>query len=130
MGRSTETVRTTLKTYDQAHPDRAIFPPSTAPLDETDKAKIHRLYAGGRGVSVENLATQFGRTRSSIYRILNEMRARRILATKLEFMGNETFADPKAKAEILAEMPLPADGKAPEADEGPQGPAPLPGEPV
>jgi RNA polymerase primary sigma factor len=121
MGRSTETVRTTLKSYDLSHPDRAIFPPSTAPLDETDKAKIHRLYANGRGVSAENLATQFGRTRSSIYRILNEMRARRILSTKLEFMPNESFADPKAKAEILAEMPLPADGKAPRRTKAPKG---------
>ena len=121
MERSTETVRTTLKAYDQAHPDRAIFPTSNAPLDETDKAKIHRLYAGGRGVSAENLATQFGRTRSSIYRILNEMRARRILSIKLEFMANPTFDDPKLRDELLAPVPLPADGKPPRKTKAPKG---------
>ena len=59
MERSTETVRMTLKTYDIEHPDRAIFPPSTAPLDESTKAKIYRLYNHGRGVSAEKLADQF-----------------------------------------------------------------------
>jgi RNA polymerase primary sigma factor len=121
MERSTETVRMTLKTYDRDHPDRALFPPSTAPLDESDKAKIHRLYAGGRGVSVENLATQFGRTRSSIYRILNEMRARRILSTKLEFMPHVSFDDPKMRDEIIGPIPMPADGKAPRRTKAPKG---------
>jgi RNA polymerase primary sigma factor len=121
MERSTETVRTTLKAYDREHPDRAIFPPSTAPLDETDKAKIYRLYAGGRGVSVENLATQFGRTRSSIYRILNEMRARRILSVKLEYMPHPSFDETKLRDEMLGPIPVPADGKAPRRTKAPKG---------
>ncbi len=121
MERSTETVRTTLKAYDRDHPDRAIFPPSTDPLDETDKSKIHRLYAGSRGVSVEALAAQFGRTRSSIYRILNEMRARRILSTKLEFMPNESFSDSKQAAEIRSPFATTADSKAPRKTKAPKG---------
>jgi len=121
MERSTETVRTTLKSYDREHPERAIFPPSTAPLDETDKAKIYRLYAGGRGVSVENLATQFGRTRSSIYRILNEMRARRILSVKLEYMPHPSFDETKLRDELLGPIPVPADGKAPRRTKAPKG---------
>ena len=121
MERSTETVRTTLKAYDREHPDRAIFPTSTAPLDESDKAQIHRLYAGGRGVSADNLAVQFGRTRSSIYRILNEMRARRILETKLEYMPHPSFDDPAMREEILAPLPGPADGKAPRKTKAPKG---------
>ncbi len=73
MGRSPETVRTTLRDYDREHPDRAVFPGSTPPLDEQAKAQIYRLYR--RGVSADVLVTQFHRTRSSIYRIINEMRA-------------------------------------------------------
>ncbi|HEX8201775.1 MAG TPA: sigma-70 family RNA polymerase sigma factor, partial [Isosphaeraceae bacterium] len=119
MERSPETVRMTLKTYDSQHPDRAIFPPSTAPLDEEAKAQIYRQFR--RGVSVDVLARQFGRTRSSIYRIINEMRALRILGVKLEFMPHPSFDDPAAHAEILGPLPEPVDGRAPRRTKAPKG---------
>ena len=121
MERSTETVRMTLKTYDSEHPDRAIFPPSTAPLDESTKAKIYRLYNHGRGVSAEKLAAQFDRTRSSVYRVLNEMRALRLKEAKLEFMPHPSFDDPAAAAEILGPVPEPLDGKPPRRTKAPKG---------
>jgi RNA polymerase sigma factor (sigma-70 family) len=124
MSRSTETVRTTLKSYDRDHPDRAVFAASASPLDdgaperrEEAKAQLYRLYR--RGVSVEVLAGQFGRTRSSIYRVINEMRARRILGVKLEYMPHPSFEDPKARDEILA--PMPADLKTPRRTKPPKG---------
>lgn len=119
MSRSTETVRLTLKAYDREHPDRAIFGPSTPTLDDDAKDKIylrHRM-----GVSADNLAVEYGRTRSSIYRIINEVRAKRLLETKLEFIGNESFDDPKAKSTIMAPLPQPADGKAPRRPKAPKG---------
>ncbi|WP_152052742.1 sigma-70 family RNA polymerase sigma factor [Tautonia marina] len=119
MSRSPETIRMTLKTYDREHPDRAIFPGSTGPLDPEARAQIYRKFR--TGTSVEVLAKQYGRTRSSIYRVLNELRAERLLETKLEYMHNESFDDPKAAAEILAEMPVPADGKAPRKVKAPKG---------
>ncbi|MEW4566751.1 sigma-70 family RNA polymerase sigma factor [Tautonia sp. JC769] len=119
MSRSPETIRMTLKTYDREHPDRAIFPSSTGPLDTEARAQIYRKFR--TGTSVEVLAKQYGRTRSSIYRVLNELRAERLLETKLEYMHNESFDDPKAAAEILAEMPVPADGKAPRKVKAPKG---------
>jgi RNA polymerase primary sigma factor len=119
MERSTETIRSTLKEFDRVHPDRAIFPPAPGPLDEETKGQIYRLYR--RGVSVDVLAGQFGRTRSSIYRVINEMRARRILSVKLEFMSHSSFEDPAAAAEILGPMPVPADGKAPRRTKPPKG---------
>ena len=119
MARSTETVRLTLKAYDREHPDRAIFAPTPTALDEDAKDQIylrHRM-----GVSADNLAVEFGRTRSSIYRIINEIRARRILETKLEFIGNESFDDPKSRDVIMAPLPAPADGKAPRRPKAPKG---------
>jgi len=119
MARSTETVRLTLKAYDREHPDRAIFGPSSTPLDDDAKAQIylrHRM-----GVSAENLALEYGRTRSSIYRLINEVRAKRILETKLEFIGNESFDDAKTRAVIMAPLPAPADGKAPRRPKAPKG---------
>ncbi len=117
MGRSTESVRTTLKAYDQDHPDRALFPASSGPLDDEAKNQIYLRYR--MGVSVEVLAGQFHRTRSSIYRLINEMRARRILGTKLEFMPHPSFEERDAGAVILS--PMPADGKAPRRTKPPKG---------
>ncbi|WP_169978163.1 sigma-70 family RNA polymerase sigma factor [Tautonia rosea] len=119
MSRSPETIRMTLKTYDREHPDRAIFPGSTGPLDPEARAQIYRKFR--TGTSVEILAKQYGRTRSSIYRVLNELRAERLLEMKLEYMHNESFDDPKAAAEILADMPVPADGKPPRKVKAPKG---------
>ncbi|MGC8644262.1 MAG: sigma factor, partial [Isosphaeraceae bacterium] len=119
MARSTETVRLTLKTYDREHPDRAIFAPAVSPLDDEAKGQIylrHRM-----GVSVDVLSAQFQRTRSSIYRLINEVRAGRILETKLEFIPNPSFDDPAAEAEIMAPMPPPANGKAPRRPKAPKG---------
>lgn len=119
MGRSTETIRTTLKSYDQEHLDRAIFPTSTPPLDDAAKAEIYKQFRFG--LSADVLARQFGRTRSSVYRIINEMRARRLLETKLEYMHNESFDDPSQKDVMLAPLPEPADGKAPRRTKAPKG---------
>jgi len=108
MACSTETVRLTLKAYDRNHPDRTIFPATAPSLDDDAKAQIHRRFR--MGVSAEVLAQQYGRARSSIYRIMNEMRARRILGTKLEFIDHPSFSDPGQAAEILVPMPEPAEG--------------------
>ena len=119
MGRSPETVRMTLKTYDRENPDRAIFPASSGPLDEAAKGQIYKLHR--RGVSAEVLAERFGRTRSSVYRVINEMRALRLREIKLEFMTNPMFELPAAEAEILAALPEPADGRAPRRSKAPKG---------
>src|SRR5579864_5417908 len=119
LARSPETIRMTLKAYDREHPERAIFPPLTGPLDEEAKGRIYRL--NRRGVSAEVLASQFGRTRSSIYRVINEMRARRILGVKLEYILHASFEDPAAHAEILGPMPEPPEGRALRRTKAPKG---------
>ncbi len=81
MGRSVETIRYTLKQFDQEHPDLAIFPNNTGPLREEDKKKIYQQYR--RGVSVDALAKRYCRTKTSIYRVINEMRAQRIMELPL-----------------------------------------------
>jgi RNA polymerase sigma factor (sigma-70 family) len=110
MTRSPETIRLTIKGYDKSHPDRAIFPTASIQIDDEAKANIYRQFR--RGVSADVLATQYRRTRSSIYRILNEMRAHRLLETKIEFMHHPSFDEKSSEAEIMGPMPTPADGRA------------------
>src|SRR5262245_29682212 len=87
-------------------------------LDETTKAHIYRQ--SRRGVSVEVLAVQSGLGRSQVAGVINEMRAKRLLENKLEFMNDPDFEDPEAVVEILGPYPQPATQRSrrPRAPEG------------
>ncbi len=105
MNRSVETIRYTLKQFDEAHPDLAIFPEATGPLSPEAKRNIyqqHRL-----GASVEALSKKFSRTKTSIYRVVNEMRAERILELPLDYMDNPIFHKAGTEKEIMGVMPDP-----------------------
>jgi len=106
-GRSAETIRYTLKRFDQEHPEMAIFPNSHGPLPLKLKQKIYQQYK--RGVSIESLAKRYCRTRANIYRVVGEMRARWIMDLPLDFIPNEQFplvrSEKKDKG-ILGPMPL------------------------
>jgi RNA polymerase sigma factor (sigma-70 family) len=103
LGRSAETVRYTIKNFDRAHPDQALFPAITGPLDEATKQTIYSSYR--RDIAVDTLAKQFQRTRTSIYRVINEVRAKRILGQPLDYIHSPAFDEPRMEAEILGPMP-------------------------
>jgi RNA polymerase primary sigma factor len=103
LGRSPETVRYTIKNFDREHPEQALFPAVSGPLDAATKQVIFNSYR--RGIDVDTLANNFQRTRSSMYRVLNEIRAQRLLEHKLEYMFNDSFADPAQEAAIVGPMP-------------------------
>lgn len=105
-GRSTETIRYTLKQHDRDHPELAIFGERAGPLRDETKQKIYQQYR--RGESVEILAKRFCRTKTSIYRIISEMRARRIMELPLEYIPNPEFERilaEKRESQILGPMP-------------------------
>jgi RNA polymerase primary sigma factor/RNA polymerase sigma factor len=104
MNRSSETIRAALKEFDAAHPDLAVFPNRYEPLREVHRQKIYQQYR--RGLSVAALARKYRRTPGSIHRIVNEMRARRIMELPLDYIPNAEFE--KAKLEALFMGPLPA----------------------
>ena len=89
-GRSAETIRYTLKQFDQENPGVAIFPDARGPLRLEAKRKVYQQFR--RGESAEKLAKRYCRTKTSIYRIVSEMRARRIMELPLDFIASEEFA--------------------------------------
>jgi RNA polymerase sigma factor (sigma-70 family) len=103
LGRSAETIRYTIKNFDRSHPEQALFPAVTGPLAEETKQVIYASYR--RGIPVETLAKRFQRTRTSIYRVINEARARRLLDQPLDYIYNTSFDDSGVEAEILKPMP-------------------------
>jgi len=103
MDRSVETIRYTIKNWDREHPEQAMFPNLTGPLEEAAKQVIYNSYR--RGITVETLAKRFNRTRTSMYRVINEVRAQRLLEQPLDYMYHVCFDDPAMEDVIAAPMP-------------------------
>ncbi len=100
-GRAVETVRYTIRKHDLEHPDQAIFPYLTAPLGDQEKMVIYRCFL--RGVPVPSLAERYRRTRGSIYRVINEMRARQLIKRPIGLIYNPQFDLPNADELIVSE---------------------------
>ncbi|GAB6164540.1 sigma-70 family RNA polymerase sigma factor [Thermostilla marina] len=120
-GRSVETIRYTLRHFDKRNPEDAIFPDTGGVLTEEIKQRIYQQYKHGE--SPEVLAKRFCRTRSSIHRIINEVRAKRIMELPLDYIPNEMFekVTPAQEREILGPMP-----EGPAAPRKPRLPSGLP----
>lgn len=102
-GRSPETIRYTLKNYDHDHPESPVFPNASQPLTEEMRQQIFREFR--RGESVERLSERYCRTRTSVYRIISEVRAQRLLDQPIEFIYHESFEDIDAEEKILGPVP-------------------------
>jgi len=110
-GRAVETIRYTIRRHDRDNPHDAIFPDHDAPLNGQAKAVVYRCFL--QGVPVPSLAKRYGRSRGSIYRVINEMRARQLLNRRIEYVYNPQFDLPGAEELILQEPqePSAADAK-------------------
>ena len=104
IGRSPEAVRYTIKNYDRSHPTAAMFPQNlSGPLNRTQKNSAYAAYQ--QGGSVDAITKQLSRSRSSLYRVVNEGRADRLLSEPVDYMYNAEFDDAAKTAEILGLMP-------------------------
>lgn len=106
MNRSPETVRYTLKNFDADNQSLAIFPNHRGALTDDDKRSIFKLYT--HGATVAQLCKRFKRTRTSIQRILLDMRYEQIMELPLDYIYNEDFEDASREAEYLGREPEPA----------------------
>jgi RNA polymerase primary sigma factor len=103
LGRSVEAIRYTIKNFDQAQPEQAIFPNRKGQLDGSTKEMIYEQYE--RGIPVETLTKKYDRSRTAVYQAINEVQARRLLETPVEYIHNESFENPANEAEFTAPMP-------------------------
>ena len=105
MNRSVETVRYTIRRFDQQHADQAVLPHPNRTLLDQDKQRIYQQYR--RGVSLDHLANQFGQSEHRIRRIVDETRAQRVLELPLEYIPSEEFRQKGVAEKILGAMPQP-----------------------
>jgi RNA polymerase primary sigma factor len=112
FGRSVEAVRYTIKRFDQGNPEHPVFPNQRAQIKDDDRQVIYSSFR--RGISVEALANKFQRTRTAVLRIVNEVRAQRLLKTPVDYIKAAEFENVSAKktAEFLGPMPAQEEYKA------------------
>ena len=89
-GRGIETIRYTLKAFDEANANEALFPHRNSPLQEETKRKIYHDFR--KGEPIENIAKRYNRTKGSIYRIIGAYRVLRIMELPLDYIDNPDFA--------------------------------------
>ncbi|HMP15719.1 MAG TPA: sigma-70 family RNA polymerase sigma factor [Gemmatales bacterium] len=102
--RSVEAVRYTIKRHDQTQAE-PVFPVQRPSMKDDDRAAIYSSYR--RGYSVEALANKFQRTRTAVLRIVNEVRAHRLLKEPVSYIKAPEFdhVNSKTHQAILGDMP-------------------------
>jgi len=111
LGKAHETIRYTLLNYETANPDKPVFSEPAGVVGPAETAELYKLFK--QSMPIKELMGRFGRSKSSIYRLINQQRAKMLLAKKIEFVPSSEFLDENAKQKILAkplgsEKPLPA----------------------
>lgn len=100
VGRAVETVRYTLRQYDQSHPDTALFGRDNQPAVNPELMKIYR--AVQRGDTPGKVGRQYGRSAGAVREVVREVRARILKRNEIELIYNEEFEAPDADERILA----------------------------
>ena len=98
-GRGQETIRLLLARHDQAHPDTPLFAHHTGPLTPKQQrviARAHRI-----GVPAGRIARRFRRSRSTIYRVINERRALEAQRLTLNHVNSRVFERDDADEVLL-----------------------------
>ncbi len=103
VGRARHTVRAILTESEKQENQPHDLPHSRGKISSKDAAHLFRL--SRQNVSVKTLMETFGRSRSSIYRIINQQRAKELFSRKIEFVPSDDFLSPDAEEAILS-VPL------------------------
>lgn len=99
IGRGHETIRYTIANYEKANPDKHIFNEPPGAVSPAEAGELYKLFK--QGSSIKELMKRFGRSKSSIYRIINQRRARALLARRIEFIASDEFLEDGAGEKIL-----------------------------
>ncbi|MHC4478118.1 MAG: DUF3853 family protein [Planctomycetota bacterium] len=100
VGRAHETVRYTIINYERTNPDKPIFSRPAGVVSPAQAAELFRLYK--QGCSIRELMHRYNRSKSSIYRIINQRRAKALRAREIEFIASDEFLEHGAEKKIRA----------------------------
>jgi RNA polymerase sigma factor (sigma-70 family) len=100
LGKAHETIRYTLLNYEKANPDKPISHEPAGVISPAEAAELYKIFK--QSCDVKELMSRFSRSKSSIYRIINQQRARALLARKIEFVASDKFLEENARQKFLA----------------------------
>lgn len=101
-GRARQTVRNVLDPCRLQHPVHPTLPGSRGKMAAKDISVLYRQYR--QGAPARELVQQYRRSRSSIYRIINQQRAKEILGQKVDYIPSPEFSS--VSAEHILSTPL------------------------
>jgi len=99
VGRAVETVRYTIRRYDKANPQEALFGRDDEPIVNPDLQVIYDTVRAGK--TFEEAACIFGRSVEAIKNIVHEVRSRLLKARETKLIHNAEFEAPGADERIL-----------------------------
>lgn len=112
VGRAVETVRYTLRRYDETHPKAALFSRDDQPLIQPELLAVYDAVSAG--TTLEEVSARFGKSMRAVRAIVREVRARRLLARPISYIFNPEFEAPGVEQTIdTAWTPDPQDTPRP-----------------
>ena len=99
--RAPETIRYTILNYEKDHPGKVIFKRPGGVISPSAAEEIYRLFR--QGSKPQELMGRFNRSKSSIYRLINQRKAKAFLTRKIEYIPSDEFSVEGAERSILAE---------------------------
>ena len=99
IGRARETVRSVLAEFEN-NGVKEKLPISRGKISA--KSAVHLYKLCRQGITTKELMERFGRSRTSIYRIINQQRARELFSRKVEYIDSGEFFQSDAEEKILS----------------------------
>lgn len=113
VSRARETVRSVLTEFENGNTRKDKLPISRGKISAQSAVHLYKL--SRQGLTTKELMDRFGRSRTSIYRIINQQRAREFFGRKVEYIDSGEFFQSDAEDKILS-TPLKDQMPAPESD--------------
>ncbi len=98
-GRARETIRYVLLQQEKQAGQSDALPSSRGRSGAREAAQVYKLRR--QGVSIGELAERFKKSRSSLYRMINQSRARELSHRKIDYIDSPEFAAEDAEARLL-----------------------------
>ena len=105
MGRTVETVRAAIRQHDDLHPGEPAFPDTGGALCEAQRERLYEEHKAG--VGIDKLVKRYGKSKTTIYRVIAEERCARIAELPLDFIPNPRFGRKGADKACLGPTPEP-----------------------
>ncbi len=102
LGRAPETIRLIIAEREKRQ-KKQIFTNRHPTIGTAQAAVIFNMYQAGS--TIQALGEKFGRSASSIYRIITQRNIKKLLAVKIEYIPSDEFLQPDARGQILSGQP-------------------------